>query len=720
MSYLPQLNSINKSQSVQQEFRGLNHNNFLDETELYDMKNMCVDNYPYASPRKKRGTFKDENGDTFGTYTYENGKAVMCNGIATKQGFCFVEGTGFFYKSNTDNVYRYVGEVEDGEKQFVSLSSYILIFPDKKYFNSFQYINQDKPNEWFEERGLEKTDFFGSLEAEFTGSTPITLNMCNVYGEDYEFKFVSKNEPEEDVDNGDMWLDISSSPAKMMQYSEAYSGWLEITSNYIKITFSADITKYFNGYDGVTISGFPKALDDFNSATVIYQTEKNENGTSYIVLPGIISPQSDIESHIIFNATETNINNSIEYYPTLYKETITELQESGKKKITINYYANSDYSSKVYSTERTEDSDESDSSNTERETESLTNISVKRSVPDMDFVCELDNRLWGCSNENHEIYSSKLGDPFNFNFFLGLSTDSGVITIGSDGDFTGCIAHLGYVLFFKENCVHKIYGTKPTNYQVTNVTLRGVQQGCEKSMCIVNETLFYKAKTGVMMFQGSLPECISDELGTDSYSDAVAGYCGNKYYISMKNSSGIWDLYVYDTVTGFWHKEDNTRFKYTLSTQTELYYIDGNDSLMTVGGTGDAFSVERLLPTSLDGKPSEYDTKTYSIEKESEFEWSIESGDLYSSSIDNKYISRLRILMELRRDTKINVYLKYDNDKKWECVCTKRFKYLGSTKNTYNIPVIPRRSRRMKIKISGTGECLIQAIAKSVEQGSEL
>lgn len=668
MSYLPQLNSISKTQTVQEEFRGLNHNKFLNDTELYDMKNMSVDHYPYASPRRKRGIFKTEAGKTFGNFVYETGKKAVCNGIASKQGFCFVEGNRFYYKSNDENVYRDIGQVSDDEKQFVSLGAYILIFPDKKYFYSLMFNHYDD-EEWLENHGLKKSDYFGDLEA-FSEFGTVKMNMCNVYGEDYKFDYIQSNMPDEEegsnIENGTMWLDISSSPAKMMEYSDTYSGWLEITSNYIKVTVDGDITAKYKNYDGLTFSGFPETLGAFNSATVTYMVGKTEDEQkSYFVIPGIISPEAVEKDNISYNSSDNSIT----------------------------YTANTG--------------------------NGLDFVKVERKIPDMDYICELDNRIWGCSNENHEIYSSKLGDPFNFNCFMGLSTDSYVATIGSDGDFTGCISHLGYVLFFKEDCVHKIYGTKPTNYQITNVSMRGVQKGSSRSMCIVNETLFYKAKSGVMMYQGSLPEGISDELGTELYSDAVAGTCGSKYYISMKNQSGVWQLFVYDTVSGLWHKEDNTHFKYVLSALTELYYIDGEDfSLKTILGTGDSFSVQRL--SNSDGSGENYIETGYAIEPEDEFEWSMESGDLYSGSIDNKYFSRFRVLFEIYRDTKINVYLQYDNEKDWKCVCTKTYKYKGSEKNTYSIPVVSRRCRRLRFKISGTGYCLIQAVAKNVEQGSEI
>ena len=89
-------------------------------------------------------------------------------------------------------------------------------------------------------------------------------------------------------------------------------------------------------------------------------------------------------------------------------------------------------------------------------------VKVERTVPEMDYVCESGNRVWGCKygfvngKTVNEIYASKLGDFKNWNVFQGLSTDSYVASRGSDGQFTGAIAHLGYPLFFKENCLEKV------------------------------------------------------------------------------------------------------------------------------------------------------------------------------------------------------------------------------------------------------------------------
>ena len=171
-------------------------------------------------------------------------------------------------------------------------------------------------------------------------------------------------------------------------------------------------------------------------------------------------------------------------------------------------------------------------------------ITVKRTMPDMDFVVESGNRLWGCKygyvdgKAINEIYASKLGDFKNWNCYMGISTDSYTASCGTDGPWTGAITHLGYPLFFKENCLHKVYGTFPSNFQIQTTTCRGVQKGSARSMAIVNEVLYYKSRGGVCAYDGSLPAEISAAFGEESYSDAVGGGHRNKYYISQKDSGG--------------------------------------------------------------------------------------------------------------------------------------------------------------------------------------
>ena len=84
-------------------------------------------------------------------------------------------------------------------------------------------------------------------------------------------------------------------------------------------------------------------------------------------------------------------------------------------------------------------------------------LRIRRTLPEMDFVCQCENRLWGCrygrsgDETVNEIYASALGDFKNFRQYLGLATDSWTAAVGSDGPWTGAVNYLGHPIFVKEN-----------------------------------------------------------------------------------------------------------------------------------------------------------------------------------------------------------------------------------------------------------------------------
>ena len=182
---------------------------------------------------------------------------------------------------------------------------------------------------------------------------------------------------------------------------------------------------------------------------------------------------------------------------------------------------------------------------------------VERKVPEMSFVTESGNRLWGCSKDGHEIYCCKLGDVKNWYVYEGSSTDSWAVTVGSDGKFTGAITYSGMPMFFKEDGFIKISVSSAGAHQLKETKCRGVQEGSHKSLTIVNETLYYKSPNGIVATNGALPASVSDELGEVRYYDAVAGTIGNRYYISMRDKAGKYSLFVFDQKTGIWNKEDD-------------------------------------------------------------------------------------------------------------------------------------------------------------------
>lgn len=317
---------------------------------------------------------------------------------------------------------------------------------------------------------------------------------------------------------------------------------------------------------------------------------------------------------------------------------------------------------------------------------------IKSLIPDLDYITESENRLWGCSSENHEIYACKLGDPKSWYSYAGISTDSYAVTVGSDGDFTGAVTHLGYVLFFKETCVHAIYGSKPSNYQVTNTALRGVEKGSEKSLVIVNETLYYKARNDVCMYQGSIPSGISSALGKEKGRNAAAGTMGNKYYLSVEKQDG-WELLVFDETTGLWHREDETHVESFANLNGNLYYIDADDNNIK------CMSVNEDME----------------MEEEGDFPWEAEFYRFDEGTMNSKYIGKIQIRAELERGAYIEIWIDYDRKGNWEKVCEVE----TSQKKPFTIPIIPRRCDLLSIKLRGEGECRILGISKVSGSGSD-
>lgn len=328
-------------------------------------------------------------------------------------------------------------------------------------------------------------------------------------------------------------------------------------------------------------------------------------------------------------------------------------------------------------------------------TQTTGSVSVSRAVPQMDFVIEAQNRLWGCryglvnGKTVNEIYACKLGDFKNWNAFNGVSTDSYVASVGTDGAWTGAITHLGYPIFFKENVLHKVYISSSGAHQIVDTACRGVQAGCAKSLAIVNETLFFKSRAGICAYDGSLPLSVGENFGTEKYFDAAAGAYENKYFVSMKNGADEWSLFVFDMARGIWHREDATHSLCFARCGDELYFIASDGKLTAVNGT---------VGTA-----------------ETAVEWSAETGLIGYSTVEQKYVSRFNLRMMLPRGSRADMYIQYDSCGEWEHCGHME----GVGTRTFMLPVRPRRCDHFRFRIAGRGDVRIYSFAKIMETGSD-
>ena len=582
----PTLDEQKTSRSSISAFRGYNHNLRIDESEFYDTTNLTADKYPLLSPRKKRGVYASPTSP---------------QGMISKDALCYVDGATFYINGSAVSGLTLSTDASDCPKKLISMGAYVVILPDKKYVNT-----------------KDLTDC-GSIEATVETTNTVTFSLSKIDGNDYSndgsavpADTVAPSNPS----NMQLWIDTSSTPHTLKQYSSTSAMWITIPTTYIKIS-SVGIGTPFEIYDGVTISGVEsELLQDLNGTMIIW-----DKGDDYIVVIGVL-------------------------------DAVTTQSAA---------------------------------------------LTVSRKMPNMDYVIESGNRLWGCRYGTalngevvNEIYASKLGDFKNWNSFLGISTDSYAATVGTDGQFTGAIAHLGYPLFFKENCMHKVYGNFPSNYQIQSTVCKGVQTGSSESLAIVNSTLYYKSQSGICAYDGSLPQEMPDVFGDIAYTNATACAHNNKYYINMKNGS-TWYLFVYDASKGIWIKEDNVQIDSFCSCGAELYFIDHADNkIKTVCGSG---TLEAAAVS-----------------------WLAETGVIGTDSPDKKYISRLSVRMSLVTGTTVKFFMQYDSSGTWTEVSA----MTGTSLRSFSLTLRPKRCDHFKLKITGTGECNIYSVTKTIEEGSDV
>lgn len=345
-------------------------------------------------------------------------------------------------------------------------------------------------------------------------------------------------------------------------------------------------------------------------------------------------------------------------------------------------------------------------------------ITVKRVMPTMDFIFESNNRLWGCRyGENrdgkivNEIYASKLGDFTNWEYFAGTSQDSYMVSLGADGEFTGAISYLGKPLFFRQSCIHTIYGGYPAQYQLQTTECQGVQKYGGNSLVVIDGVLYYKSVNGVCAYTGSMPTEIGTALGDNLCRYRVNYAAGYKKKFYLQLASGFTDfengiektLFVYDTEKGLWHKEGAFNGEYLCSVieaggQEHLYYIENQTPglfkdywIKMIEGTGEEADGEEAV------------------------DWFAETGVIGCSSPDKKYISRMSIRLSTKIGARVYVLAEYDSSGTWEQIGA----ITSPSLNTFTFPIRPKRCDHFRLRIVGTDEAKIYSISKTLEQGSD-
>ena len=179
-----------------------------------------------------------------------------------------------------------------------------------------------------------------------------------------------------------------------------------------------------------------------------------------------------------------------------------------------------------------------------------------KDAPALQGTCTSGDRLWGYMGNT--IYACAPGEIDNWYRFDGDAQSSYQTTVLDKGNFSACVMHAGHPVFFKPDCMVEVYGDNPQNFALVQTTLSGVAQGSGASLCSVGGCMYYLSHNGVMRCSGGSAGVISDALGKQ-LKNGVATTDGRRYYLCAEDQSGTRALYIYDTETGAWHKEDDNR-----------------------------------------------------------------------------------------------------------------------------------------------------------------
>lgn len=295
------------------------------------------------------------------------------------------------------------------------------------------------------------------------------------------------------------------------------------------------------------------------------------------------------------------------------------------------------------------------------------------SVPDIDYATVLDNRIWAVKGDN--VYCTALGDFDDWTTFSSPSeaTDAWQVDTGSNGSFTGITSFKGTNLVFKNDRVWKRFGDIPSNFQLVEISRLGCLSN--KSICEVNNILFWLSPQGVVAYTGGIPEVIGEALN-DNYVSAVAGGDGRRYYISLYNGT-TYTLYVYDTWKGVWVSEDSLQ-------AVDFAYLDGY-----------------LYALSADNNIYKFGSGTEKVE------WSFETKEFSETVTNQKGYSEISMSVDLASGAYLNVYTRRNNG---SYTLEKTYSY--AQKSNFIIPLRIKPCNYFTIKLEGAGDCIVHQMVR--------
>ncbi len=261
-------------------------------------------------------------------------------------------------------------------------------------------------------------------------------------------------------------------------------------------------------------------------------------------------------------------------------------------------------------------------------------ISISRSLPDVDNICVWNNRLWAC--KGHELYASKLGDPSNFYFFNGLSTDSFALTLDNKQPFTSMYVFDDELLLFCEDEIFKISGNRPANYRVSRNIALGVEHNSPQSICQIDNKLYYVSSQGICRYHHSI-DIVDSSLSPPNWQGAIAFPLKDNLMLCTKTDG----IYSYNTIHQIWYKWSNLNVTSAIALNGSAYIVDDKNNIYCTDNSNDGI-METNIP------------------------WLFQTSDIALKLPNNRFVDKLELNMQGTGSYQISLAFDTNQNPTWK------------------------------------------------------
>lgn len=200
----------------------------------------------------------------------------------------------------------------------------------------------------------------------------------------------------------------------------------------------------------------------------------------------------------------------------------------------------------------------------------------RRLVPNLTRCCVSGDRVYGIAGK--DIFVSGAGSATDF--YSRSKADSGspvILHSSTDGAYTALSPWQGYVVFFKEDRICKLLGSRSDSFTLRDTRSVGIPAHLADTLCEVGNALYYASFDGIYAYRGEEPEAVTG-FGGVTVTGGHGGRDGGAYCVALTaDSGGVVGLFLPET--GEWYPEDDPAVGAILDAGGFRYMQDGDGNI---------------------------------------------------------------------------------------------------------------------------------------------